>query len=47
MEAAARIVGEEAARRMVVDMPKAVLEGQPVEVEPPGKVQPRRWWRFW
>ena len=46
-EAAARIVGEERARSMVVDTPRTVLDNLPVEVEPPQKVErPRRWWRF-
>ena len=45
--AAAKIVGEERARAMVVDTPKAVLDDLPVEVEPPGETEtPRRWWRL-
>ncbi len=35
VEAASRIVGEEAAQAMVVDTPKAMLEGKTVELEPP------------
>lgn len=47
VEAAARITGEERARAMVVDTPKAVLEDQPVDVDVPNRVvRPRRWWRF-
>ena len=34
-EAAAEIVGEERARRMVVDAPRAILQGAAVEVLPP------------
>ena len=46
--AAAAIVGEERARAMVVDTPKAILEDRAVEVESPRKHEgPRRWWRFW
>ncbi len=48
IEAAARLVGADAANRMVVDTPKAILEGKTVEV---GPSRPRSssggWWRFW
>ena len=48
LEAAADIVGPEKARAMVVDIPKAVLEDLPVEIEPSGDLGPsRRWWHFW
>ena len=46
--ATADIVGPEKAQAMVVDIPKAILEDLPVEVEPPGDPEsPRRWWHFW
>ena len=48
VEAAAKIVGEERALAMVVDVPKAILEGLPVQVDRPEEAQePRRWWRPW
>lgn len=48
VEAAASIVGEERARAMVVDIPRAILKDEPVEVEPPLEgEQSRRWWQFW
>ena len=48
IEAAAKIVGDEAARAMAVDMPKAILQGGPVDVPPPEAAEHgRRWWRFW
>ena len=48
VNAAAQIVGEEAAQAMVNDTPKAILDNLPVEVEPPTTlVERRRWWRFW
>ena len=47
LEAAAAIVGQERARAMVVDTPRAVLADQTVEVEPPRKdEQPQRWWHI-
>jgi protein-tyrosine phosphatase len=47
MEAAARVVGEDRARAMVVDTPKAIIEGAPVEPEQPLDHDPgRRWWSF-
>ncbi len=46
--AAARIVGEERARAMVFDTPKAILDDQPVDVEPPVEAGgTRRWWWPW
>lgn len=46
--AAARIVGEERARAMVVDTPKAILDDRAVDVEPPIEAgATRRWWRLW
>jgi protein-tyrosine phosphatase len=48
VEAVAKIVGEEAAKRMVVDTPKAILEGKTVEIEPSRKpTSSGSWWRFW
>ena len=48
MEAAAEIVGEERARQMVVDTPRAILDGSPVEVRSPVEhAAPNKWWRFW
>ena len=48
VEAAADIVGEAEALAMVVDTPRAVLEGLPFEVGPPRQDEgPNRWWRFW
>ena len=48
VEAAARIVGEESARALVVDTPRAILNDLPVEVEPPRKAESHpRWWRMW
>ena len=48
LEAAADIVGPEKARAMVVDIPKAIMEDRPVDVEPPEDPGPsRRWWHFW
>ena len=48
VEAAAEIVGAERARALVVDTPRAILEGTPVEVEPPSAdPRPRRWWQMW
>ena len=48
VEAAAVIVGPDKAKAMVVDMPQAILEDMPVEVEAPSQpVSARRWWRPW
>ena len=48
LEAAGRIVGEERARAMVVDTPRAILSDAPVEVAPPEADRvDRQWWRFW
>ena len=50
MRAAAAVVGEEAARRMVLDTPLAILENRPVSVATPGRYTPkseRSWWKFW
>ena len=45
---AADIVGEERANAMVVNTPRAILDGMPVEVEPPrGSEGVRRWWAPW
>jgi protein-tyrosine phosphatase len=47
MEAAARLVGEERARAMVLDTPRAIIEGAPVEPDPPLPADStRRWWSF-
>lgn len=46
VEAAARIVGSEKARAMVEDTPRAVVNNQPVEIEPPTKDSARSWWRL-
>jgi hypothetical protein len=33
---------------MVVDTPRAILEGLAVEVDPPrSNASTRHWWRFW
>jgi protein-tyrosine phosphatase len=46
--AAARIVGEERARAMVVDTPKAILDDRAIDVEPPTEAgATRRWWWLW
>ena len=43
-----RLVGEVSARAMVVDTPRAILEGLAVEVDPPrSNASTRHWWRFW
>ena len=48
VEAAAKILGEEQVKRMVVDTPKAILDNQPVEVDPPrGSTDSKKWWKFW
>lgn len=48
IEAASAIVGEDAARAMVVDTPKAILDDLPVEVEPPRPDTGLRGrWQFW
>jgi protein-tyrosine phosphatase len=39
--AAAEVVGEEAARRMVGEVPRAILEGREVEVDDPTAASPR------
>ena len=42
------MVGEQRARAMVVDTPKAILDDLPVEVEPAARHRSsRQWWRFW
>ncbi|MBM3944489.1 MAG: hypothetical protein FJ317_03240 [SAR202 cluster bacterium] len=48
VKAAALIVGEAGARALVVDTPKAILEGRPVEAAAPegAPAVKRRWWRF-
>ena len=47
VEAAARIVGEECARRMATAVPRAIVEGRPIESElpPPRPAKGRRFWR--
>ncbi|HAL48352.1 MAG: hypothetical protein FI707_16975 [SAR202 cluster bacterium] len=48
VEAVAKIVGHEAAERMVTDTPKSILEGKTVEVEPSREPSSSgSWWRFW
>lgn len=48
MQAAAEIVGEERARQMVFDTPKAILYGSAVEISlPVARVKSNKWWRFW
>jgi protein-tyrosine phosphatase len=48
VEAAGEIIGHEQARAMAIDIPKAIIDDQPVELEPPKAAKkPRRWWRFW
>jgi protein-tyrosine phosphatase len=48
VEAAAAIVGEEKARAMVVDTPKAIMDDDLVYVEPPGPYEEERLrWRPW
>ena len=39
-DAAAAIVGEEAARRLVEDNPRAVIQGDPIEADPPLPFEP-------
>ena len=47
MREAAAIVGQDRARAMVLDTPKAILENLQLSVEPPERVTERkRWWRF-
>src|SRR5262249_926566 len=45
--AAARLVGEDRARAMVEDIPRAILAGAPVTVDPPPEEPPKRRWKFW
>ena len=46
--AAAAVVGEERAHRMVVDTPRAVLGGEDIEIESPrADPSPQRWWQVW
>ena len=40
LDAAAEIVGREAALAMLVDTPKAILEDRPIEIEPPRAIAP-------
>jgi protein-tyrosine phosphatase len=48
VRAAADIVGHDRAHAMAADRPRAILEDQPVETEPPrADLTPRRWWRIW
>lgn len=47
VSAAAEIVGEDYARAMVVDTPRAVLDNLPIELEPPhADSGPKRWWQI-
>ena len=48
VQEAAAIVGQDRARAMVIDTPKAILENLLVDIEPPVRVSERKtWWRFW
>ena len=48
VDAVAAIVGEKKAQLMVVDTPRAVLENQPIEVEPAKEARDaKQWWQFW
>ena len=48
LEAAVEIVGQDRARAMVTDTPRAILDDQPVEVEAPrADERRRRLWRLW
>jgi len=45
--AAARLIGEDRARAMVEDIPRAILAGAPVAVEPPVAEPAKSRWKFW
>ena len=48
VDVAARILGVETARAMVMDTPRKILEGVAVEVPLPEEAEHgRRWWSFW
>ena len=48
VQEAAAVVGQDRARAMVIDTPKAILENLPVDIEGPTQTSERkRWWRFW
>jgi protein-tyrosine phosphatase len=44
---AAALVGEAAARAMVSDTPRRVIEDQPIELPAPKLRKPQRFWAFW
>lgn len=48
-DAAARLIGEERARQMVDEIPRAILAGEPLRLEPPiaGGSARRPGWMFW
>ena len=45
--AAARLVGREKALAMVITTPRDILDGRPIDVEPPISGAPRKGWLFW
>ena len=47
VERAERLVGREAARSLVVDVPRAIVENRAVEIEPPHPIRRRPLWAFW
>lgn len=48
VDAAAKLVGMEAAQRMVVEIPQAILEDRPLEIDPPtDAARVKKWWQPW
>lgn len=43
----AQLVGAEAARALVVDVPRALVENRPLEVRPPRPYRRRLFWKLW
>lgn len=44
--AAAKVVGDEAARKMVEDIPQAILQDKMPDLDLPSMTSKRRWWNF-
>jgi protein-tyrosine phosphatase len=47
VERAASLIGREAARAMVVDVPRAIVENRAVEISPPRPQRRRPFWALW